>query len=181
MKQVKSISTSSIFLFSMLGLFLLGEGSGICQGWSDLTIRLLPNSSFVLVESDETGKKLRHCPHHDLNGKLDEEQLIYVLGTLERETWLDPKNKHAAKKHLENHYNKFITKIMKKELQGTVGINRAKLTELVALPRIGPVLAVRIVEYRNAHTRFETIEDIKKVEGIGRGTFNAIQYYISTD
>jgi hypothetical protein len=30
--------------------------------------------------------KLRFCPHHYPNGKLDEKQLIYVLGILERET-----------------------------------------------------------------------------------------------
>ncbi len=180
MKQRKKASTFCVIFFGVFALFLCGNGSGICQEWSDLTIRRLPDSSFAIVESGEAGKKLRHCPHHDLNGKLDEEQLIYVLGTLEREMWLDLKNSNAAKKHLENHYDKFITKIMKKGLQGTVDINRAGLTELVILPNIGPVIAVKIVEYRNMHGLFESIEDIKKVEGIGGGTFNAVRHYIST-
>ena len=65
-------------------------------------------------------------------------------------------------------------------MQGTVDINRAGLTELVILPNIGPVIAVKIVEYRNMHGLFESIEDIKKVEGIGSGTFNAVRHYIST-
>ncbi|MBL7195934.1 MAG: hypothetical protein ISS64_06510, partial [Desulfobacterales bacterium] len=80
-----------LLLFSVLVLFILSESSAICQGWTDLRIRLLPDSSFAVVEV-KTGKKIRHCPHHDSNGKIDEEQLIYVLGTLDRETWLDPKN-----------------------------------------------------------------------------------------
>ena len=180
MKQGKKVSTFCAIFLGVFALFLCGNGPGICQEWSDLTIRLLPDSSFAIVESGEAGKKLRHCPHHDLNGKLDEEQLIYVLGTLERETRLDLKNSNAAKKHLENHYDKFITKIMKKGLQGTVDINRAGLTELVILPNIGPVIAVKIVEYRNMHGLFESIEDIKKVEGIGSGTFNAVRHYIAT-
>ncbi len=180
MKQRKKASTFCVIFFGVFALFLCGNGSGICQEWSDLTIRRLPDSSFAIVESGEAGKKLRHCSHHDLNGKLDEEQLIYVLGTLKRETWLDLTNSNAAKKHLENHYDKFITKIMKKGLQGTVDINRAGLTELVILPNIGPVIAVKIVEYRNMHGLFESIGDIKKVGGIGSGTFNAVRHYIST-
>ena len=167
-----------LLLLSFFILFILSESSAICQGWTDLRIRLLPDSSFAVVET-KAGEKIRHCPHHDSNGKIDEEQLIYVLGTLDRETWLDPKNEEVAKKHLEKHYDKFIAKVMKKELHGSVNINRAKLTQLVALPRVGPVLAVKIVEYRNMHGLFETIEDIKKVKGIGAGVFNAIKHYIT--
>ena len=159
---------------------MLSESSAICQGWTDLRIRLLPDSSFAVIEA-KAGEKIRHCPHHDSNGKIDEEQLIYVLGTLDRETWLDPKNEEVAKKHLENHYDKFIAKVMKKGLQDPVNINRAKLIELVALPRIGPVLAVKIVEYRNMHGLFEKVEDIRKVQGIGSGTFNAVRHYITVN
>ena len=169
-----------LLLFSFFVLFILSESSAICQGWSDLTIRRLPDSSFAVIEA-KPGEKIRHCPHHDSNGKLDEEQLIYVLGTLDRETWLDPKNEEVAKKHLEKHYDKFIAKMMKKGLQGSVNINRASLTDLVTLPHVGPVLAVKIVEYRNMHGLFEKIEDIRKVQGIGSGTFNAIKHYIAVN
>ena len=178
MKQINRVLVLGVIFFSVFSLFLWSKGSGICQEWSDLTIRLLPDSSFAVVESGEAGKKLRHCPHHDLNGKLDEEQLIYALGTLNKKTWLDSKNSKVAKKHLKNHYDKVMTKIMKKGLQGTVDINRAGLTELVILPHIGPVIAVKIVKYRNMHGLFEAIEDIKKVEGIGNSAFNAIRHYI---
>ncbi len=171
-------STIFIFLLSVFALSVCHEGIGRCQGWSDMIIRLLPADSFAVIEKDKRGRKIRHCPHHDTNGKLDEEQLIYVLGTMDRETWVDPDNKVTARKHLENHYNKFIKEVIKKGLERPVNINYAKLTELVALPQIGPVLAVKIVEYRNTHSRYKTIEDIKNVEGIGQGIFNAIKHYI---
>lgn len=98
-------------------------------------------------------------------------------GTIDRETWIDPANKAIARNHLEKHYNKFIKKGLKKP----VIINSDSLTELVALPQIGPVLAVKIVEYRNTNSGYQTIEDIKKIEGIGQGIFDAIRYYIKTD
>ncbi|HUV49627.1 MAG TPA: helix-hairpin-helix domain-containing protein [Anaerolineae bacterium] len=169
-----------ILLFSFFILFLFGESSAVCQGWTDLRIRLLPDSSFAVVEA-KAGEKIRHCPHHDSNNKIDEEQLIYVFGTLYRGTWLDQANKEIAEKHLKNHYDKFIENIMKKGLEGTVNINKASLTDLVALPHVGPVLAVKIVEYRNMHGLFEKIEDIRKVQGVGSGTFNAIKHYIAVN
>jgi competence ComEA-like helix-hairpin-helix protein len=99
---------------------------------------------------------------------------------------LDPvydiaKLKTVAKKHLEKHYDRFKTLTMKKGLAAPVNINEASLAELVLLPQIGPVLAVKIVEYRNANGMFMTIEDIKKIDGIGQGIYYAIQHYISLD
>jgi competence ComEA-like helix-hairpin-helix protein len=177
----RRLSIFFIFFFSLLALLFWDKGIGRCQGWSDIIIRLLPDDSFAVIKKDNQGIKIRHCPHHDTNGKLDEEQLIYLLGTINRETWIDPANKAIARKHMEKHYNKFIKRVIKKGLEKPVIINSASLTELVTLPQIGPVLAVRIVEYRNTHSSYQAIKDIKKVEGIGQGIFDAIRYYIKTD
>ena len=164
-----------------LSVFVIwNQDIGRCQGWPGIKTRLLSDECFSVVESD-AGTRKRHCPHHDLNGKLDEEQLIYVLGTFDKETWFNPKNKMVSKKHLEKHYNRFMAKAMTNGLKSPVNINRATLTKLVMLPQVGPVLAVKIVEYRNRHNLYMTINDIEKVDGIGRGTFNAIRHYISID
>lgn len=181
MKQPYKKSAIFIFLFCLISIFLSGENSGRCQEWSEIKIQLLPDSSFALVEVEE-GRKVKHSPHHGANGKLDEEQLIYVLGTFDREAWVDQANRESARKHLINHYDKFITKVREKGLRpNSVNINQAKLTKLVALPQIGPVLAVKIAEYRNSVTSFTSVEDIKKVEGIGSATFNAIKFYINVN
>ena len=79
------------------------------------------------------------------------------------------------------HYERFYKQAKKNALQEPVDINRSPLTELVTLPYIGPVLAVKIVEYRNVHNLFETIDGIKSVEGVGSGIFNAIRFYIDTE
>lgn len=52
-----------------------------------------------------------------------------------------------------------------------VNINTATAAELEALPRVGPALAQRIVDYRTAHGLFRAIEDIMLVSGIGPATF----------
>jgi competence protein ComEA len=51
--------------------------------------------------------------------------------------------------------------------RGPLDPNTASAAELEALPGIGPVLARRIVEHRRAHGRFERLEDLLEVEGIG--------------
>jgi competence ComEA-like helix-hairpin-helix protein len=49
----------------------------------------------------------------------------------------------------------------------TVDLNQAGLAELDALPGIGPVLAGRILQHRNAHGPFREPEDLLAVPGIG--------------
>ncbi|HLT57704.1 MAG TPA: helix-hairpin-helix domain-containing protein [Limnochordales bacterium] len=56
-----------------------------------------------------------------------------------------------------------------------IDINRAQASELERLPGIGPALARRIVEYREAWGPFTVIEDIMEVPGIGPAKFNAIR------
>jgi competence protein ComEA len=51
----------------------------------------------------------------------------------------------------------------------------------VALPGIGPTLAQRIVEYRQATGPFRTPEDIKNVKGIGDGIFAEIKDWITVE
>jgi competence protein ComEA len=46
-------------------------------------------------------------------------------------------------------------------------INRATAQELEALPGVGPALAKRIVEFREIHGAFKSVEDLLKVQGIG--------------
>jgi len=110
--------TFCAFLFCLLAFFICGANSGICQGWNENKIWLLPDSSFAVVEVKD-GQKIRHCPHHDANGRLDEEQLIYVLGTFDHEVWVEQENRETAEKHLTNHYDKFIAKVMKEGLHGS--------------------------------------------------------------
>lgn len=52
-----------------------------------------------------------------------------------------------------------------------VNINQATVSELTALPGVGPATAEKIVQYREEHGPFQKKEDIKKVPSIGDSKF----------
>ena len=60
-----------------------------------------------------------------------------------------------------------------------ININTATAAELETLPRIGPVMAEDILEYREANGPFEAIEDIQNVPGIGPATFEGMREMIT--
>jgi competence protein ComEA len=50
-----------------------------------------------------------------------------------------------------------------------VNINEATRAQLMKLSGIGPGTADRIIEYRQAHGPFRRVQDLEKVEGVGKG------------
>ncbi len=62
-----------------------------------------------------------------------------------------------------------------------VNINSCTAAQLEALPGIGPVLAQRIIDYREHSGGFKTIEDITKVQGIGAAVYEDIRDSISVE
>ncbi|MFF2296250.1 helix-hairpin-helix domain-containing protein [Arthrobacter sp. NPDC058127] len=50
---------------------------------------------------------------------------------------------------------------------GKVNLNTATAEELDTLPKVGPVLAKRIVEWRQQHGPFASVEDLDAVDGVG--------------
>ena len=63
--------------------------------------------------------------------------------------------------------------------QKRVDLNQADLTELQTLPGIGPTTAQRIVEYREENGRFERVEEIMNVRGIGEKKFERFKDLIT--
>lgn len=59
-----------------------------------------------------------------------------------------------------------------------VNINKANQEELMTLPGIGESTAQKIIDYRKENGKFQTIEDIKNVSGIGDSKFNQIKSLI---
>ena len=57
---------------------------------------------------------------------------------------------------------------------GPVNLNTATDAELQTLPRVGPVLAARIVAWRTDHGRFTRPEDLDAVPGIGAAMLAAL-------
>src|SRR5260221_7271201 len=56
-----------------------------------------------------------------------------------------------------------------------VNVNAAPKEELDGLPGIGPVKAQAIVDYRKANGPFKSIDELKKVNGIGDATLKKMK------
>ena len=62
---------------------------------------------------------------------------------------------------------------------GLLDLNTAGAEDLEKLPGIGPVLAERIVEYRENNGNFQSAEDLLYVPGIGSNLFREIENLIT--
>ena len=81
---------------------------------------------------------------------------------------------------IQDNTNEYITKEngdtkISNNSNEKININTATQTELETLPGIGPSTALKIVDYRKENGKFNTIEDIKKVNGIGENKFAKIK------
>ena len=72
-----------------------------------------------------------------------------------------------------------IPKAEKEVASGKININTADNYTLCKLDGIGGTIATRIIEYRVSTGKFKTINEIKKVDGIGDALFQKIKNYIT--
>ena len=66
----------------------------------------------------------------------------------------------------------------KNDTTAPININQATLKELTSLPGIGKKRANDIIAYREKNGKFTNIEDLKKVDGIGKDTLEKIKDHI---
>jgi len=60
-----------------------------------------------------------------------------------------------------------------------INVNTADVDELQKLPGIGPVMAQRIIEYRQEHGEFKNIYELERVRGIGEATLRGFEKIIT--
>lgn len=60
-----------------------------------------------------------------------------------------------------------------------ININKASEEKLQEIPGVGPSMAQKIVSYRKENGKFNSIEELKNVKGIGDKKFEKMKEYIS--
>ena len=60
-----------------------------------------------------------------------------------------------------------------------IDLNTATLEQLEALPGVGPVLAQHILDWRQAHNGFRTVDDLQDVPGIGDSKYAALHTLVT--
>lgn len=85
--------------------------------------------------------------------------LVFVLALLLLSSlvWLSWQERPAA--HVDAEYGRFP--------QIQIDINQATWPELALMPRVGEVLARRIVRFRQTNGLFESVDQLDDVKGIG--------------
>ncbi|MEO6943255.1 MAG: helix-hairpin-helix domain-containing protein [Lacisediminihabitans sp.] len=62
---------------------------------------------------------------------------------------------------------------------GKVNLNTADLAALETLPRVGPAMAQRIIDWRTTNGRFSAVEDLMSVTGVGDKTFEQLKNLVT--
>lgn len=62
---------------------------------------------------------------------------------------------------------------------GLVNLNTATAAELETLPRIGPAMAQRILDYRTANGPFTSVDELTDVPGIGEATLDGLRELVT--
>ena len=62
-----------------------------------------------------------------------------------------------------------------------ININTASEEELQRIPRIGPVTAQRIINFREQNGNFRSVDQLVEVKGIGPTTLSRIKHYMTID
>jgi competence protein ComEA len=175
--QKRSLLSISALVIA-LSLFLVVRGSSheIALAPADLTVTetvaqvtvdvagavknpgvyTLPANSRVTDAIKAAGDKLKGADLSDIN-------LARVIKDGEQ-IYIYPPSKGGS-------FSRISPQRAKAKSVGPFALNRASAKDLESLDGIGPVLAARIIAYRNLNGPFATIEDLLKVSGIGAAKF----------
>ncbi|MFQ5802256.1 MAG: ComEA family DNA-binding protein [Candidatus Methylomirabilales bacterium] len=159
-----------------LAVLLTVPGLAGAERWSRKYINSLPDSAFASIELTPDGNKRRHLPHHNQSGALDLPHLLNALARHSQVQWIDPAHGAPAQEHLRAHMQQVrAERLARIHVRLPLDVNQATAEELEQLPFIGPARAFAILEERERRGRFQFVEELREVIGIGPFIYEAIE------
>ena len=123
----------------------------------------------VLKNGDRIVDAIEAAGGETENADLDRVNLAYVLNDGDK-IYIPNKNEEEEKSNIITTENE-----IGQEKKITININTATLEELIKLPGIGEATANKIIEYRKQNGKFQNIEELKNVPGIGNSKFENLK------
>lgn len=126
----------------------------------------------VLKNGDRIVDAIEAAGGETENADLDRLNLAYILNDGDK-IYIPNKNEEGEKDNIITVENE-----IGQEKKATININTATLEELIKLPGIGEATANKIIEYRKQNGKFQNIEELKNVPGIGDNKFETLKEMI---
>lgn len=126
----------------------------------------------VLKNGDRIVDAIEAAGGETENADLDRVNLAYVLNDGDK-IYIPNKNEEEEKSNIITTENE-----IGQEKKVTININTATLEELIKLPGIGEATANKIIEYRKQNGKFQNIEELKNVPGIGNSKYETLKEMI---
>ena len=172
------IAVSLVAITFSVFLFLTTRGSAIAQESPKPVLSISPIQSTILIHV--AGKVKTPGVYPLLQGSRVADAIKAAGGALKG---VDTSEINLARVLVDGEqiYVGYVSKLSAtnpkstKKFTGTININRATKPEFDSLAGIGPVIAARIVTYRNQNGSFMAIEDLLKVSGVGPKTLEKIR------
>ena len=172
------IAVSLVAITFSVFLFLTTRGSAIAQESPKPVLSISPIQSTILIHV--AGKVKTPGVYPLLQGSRVADAIKAAGGALKV---VDTSEINLARVLVDGEqiYVGYVSKLSAtnpkstKKFTGTININRATKPEFDSLAGIGPVIAARIVTFRNQNGPFMFIEDLLKVSGVGPKTLEKIR------
>lgn len=172
------IAVSLVAVAFSIFLFLTTRGSAIAQESPKPSPTIAPIQSTILVHV--AGKVKKPDVYPLLQGARVADAIKAAGGALKG---VDTSEINLARVLIDGEqiYVGYVPKLSSpsaksgKKYMGVININRATKTEFDSLVGIGPVIAARIITYRNQNGPFMALEDLLKVSGVGPKTLEKMR------
>lgn len=132
----------------------------------------------ILKEGDRVVDAIEAAGGETAEADLNKLNLAYILNDGEK-IYIPNKNQTSEnEEYITSGIGKGITNA-NNGATSKININSATAEELTQLPGVGQATANKIISYRQENGKFQDIEDLKNVPGIGNSKFENIKELIS--